>query len=334
MDSIDDMQTFSTIKRDIAIPSGLVPRVSFLFFSYVDNIFFLREVNMTSTKCEMVSVESPEYPKSRPDGLAIQHLLGLTQETWKFIESFKERICADHPLLKQIEKRSQEIKSMLETVQLWTDIKLPKTCLCELKGFKCYDEYEVCLTQKEMSQIVNEFLGYGLRELQKEHSLHIGFFYNAEIVTQFYSFILSLKEEGKTFKKLKDRIKKELKRLSSEYKKEKKGEIDITKVPELKDKLRRIIYAFSRIWAEELGSWKMVDYPNYVFPLIFDDEWHDLAKSIYVVGTLLPSPKDLLYSDIGRKYLEKRDAQLQKWSQWLRESIIAAYKENLDRVKE
>ena len=281
---------------------------------------------MTSTDFQVVPVWMEKYREFRPDGLVIQQILGFVDETSRIIEALRERISSDHPLFNQIGSKLSQIYSMMFPVQAWTDIRLPSTFLPELTEFNCCNT-SVFFTEKQKTQIVSQFVGDCLREFQKEHSLHILFFYNAKIVKKFYSFILGLKKKCETYGELKEEVKKELDKLSSKHKKEEKGEIDITKVTELKDKLEEIRRDLGWIWVQELGGAKSM-YNNYIFQALFDDEWYTLAQSLYVVSSMLPTPQELLYSDIGTKYLKQIDAQLQKCLTFVREGLTAAYKES------
>ena len=50
--------------------------------------------------------------------------------------------------------------------------------------------------------------------------------------------------------------------------------------------------------------------------------------STYIVSSMLPTPKELLYSEIGTKYLKQIDDQLQEVLTFVREGITAVYKES------
>ena len=282
---------------------------------------------MTSTDFECAPVwMREEYQKSRPDGLVIQQIIGFADQTSRFIEALKERICPHHPLLNQMEMGIEQLFQMMYPVQAWTDIRLPSAFIPALVEFNCCNT-SVFFTEKDKTQVVSKFVGDGLREFQKEHSLHIPFSYNAKIVKKFYSFILGLKKKCATPTELKEEVKKELDKLSSKHKREEKGEIDITKVTELKDKLEEIRRDLYFIWIQEVGGAKSL-YNNYIFQTLFDDDWYALAQSLYVVSSMLPTPQELLYSDIGTKYLKQIDDQLQKCLGFVREGLTTAYKES------
>ena len=280
---------------------------------------------MTSTDFQVVPVWMEKYREFRPDGLAIQQILGFVDETSRFIEALKERICPYHPFLNQMEMRIEQLERMMFPVQTFTNLRLPSTFLAELAEFNCCNT-TVFFPEKEKTQVVAKFVSDCLREFQKVHSLHILFFYNAKIVKKFYSFILGLKKKCATPAELKEEVKKELDKLSSKHKREEKGEIDNTKVHELKDKLEDIRRSFCHIWCQEIGPGKMM-YNNYIFQTLFDEEWYSLAQAIYVVSSMLPTPKELLYSEIGTRYLKQTDNQLQKCLEFVREGITAGYKE-------
>ena len=152
---------------------------------------------MTSTDFQVVPVwMREEYQKCRPDGLVIQQILGFVDETSRIIEALRERISSDHPLFNQIGSKLSQIYSMMFPVQAWTDIRLPSTFLPELTEFNCC-KTSVFFTEKQKTQIVSQFVGDCLREFQKEHSLHILFFYNAKIVKNvfilFFIYLLRYK---------------------------------------------------------------------------------------------------------------------------------------------
>ena len=281
---------------------------------------------MTSTDFVCTPVWMREYSNWRPDGLVIQQILGFVDETVRFIEALKERICPHHPFFHHMENKLRQLSEMLFVVQAWTDIKLPSTSLPELVEFNCCNT-GVFFTEKEKTQIVTKFVSDCLREFQKEHSLHISFFYPTKIVKKFYSSILALGQKCETYVEFKEEVKKELDKLSSKHKREDKGEIDITKVSELKDKLEEIRRSLCLMWVQKLGGGKAI-YNNYIFQTLFDEDWYSLAQSIYVVSSMLPTSKELLYSEIGTKYLKQIDDQLQKCLTFVRESLTAVYKES------